>query len=56
MNIPGHTAIDLLFASSVVAATPPQVVKNQTTLLPHALHAMVPIWLIIKDVGFITAF
>jgi hypothetical protein len=39
MDIPRHTAIDLLFASSVVAPTPPQVVNNQTTLLPHAPYA-----------------
>jgi hypothetical protein len=56
MDIPRHTAIDLLFALSVVAPTPPQVVKNQTTLLPHAPYAMVPIRRIIKDVSFITAF
>jgi hypothetical protein len=56
MDIPRHTAIDLLFASSVVVPMPPQVVKNQTTLLPHALYAMVPICRIIKDVSFITTF
>jgi hypothetical protein len=41
---------------SVLAPTPPQVVKNQTTFLPHAPYAMVSIQQIIKDASFITAF
>jgi hypothetical protein len=56
MDIPGHTAIDVLFVSSVVAPTPPQVVKYETTLLTCRPYVMVPILGIIKDVGFITAF